>query len=107
MSPGERRSAILAHMCTVRQDTVANLAHMFNVSKRTIRYDLEELTLNHPIETVQGNGGGVRVADWYRLDRKTLAPEQMALLKKLAPTLEGKEQSILNSIISQFGLYSR
>lgn len=107
MSLSERRSAILEHLCTVRQDTLANLAQRFRVSERTIRYDLEALTLNHPIDTVRGNGGGIRVADWYRLNRRTLAPEQVKLLKRIAPALKGEDLIVLNSIISQFGQYSQ
>ena len=45
---------------------------------------------------------GVKLADWYHPSKKTLAPEQMALLKKLAPSLEGNDLVIMNSIISQF-----
>lgn len=79
----------------------------FQVSKRTIQNDITALTLNYPVETVQGNGGGVRIAEWYRPDRRTLSPEQMALLKKLAPSLKYEERIVMNSIITQFGLYSR
>ena len=43
--------------------------------------------------------------DWYHQNRKTLSPEQAALLKKLAPGLEGHDLEVLNSIISQFAPY--
>lgn len=107
MNAGDRRAEILSHLSSVRQSTVSDLAQKFDVSKRTIRYDIETLTLTAPIETVQGNGGGIRILDWYRHDRKTLAPEQVSLLKKLAPTLKGQELTVLNSILTQFGQYSR
>lgn len=45
MTPSERREAILNVLCKRRQDTVENLAHEFGVSVRTIKYDIEELTL--------------------------------------------------------------
>jgi hypothetical protein len=34
--------------------------------------------------------------------KKTLSPEQAALLKKLAPSLEGHDLEVMNSIINQF-----
>ena len=106
MGPNERRQQILDVLCRRRQDTYDNLAREFGVSKRTIRYDIEELSLSYPIETVSGRyGGGVKVADWYHLDRKALSPEQAALLKRLAPTLKGNDLATMNSIISQFAPY--
>lgn len=80
MTPSERREAILNVLCKRRQDTIENLANEFGVSVRTIKYDIEELTLAHPIETVRGRyGGGVKVADGYYIGRKYLKPSQQEL----------------------------
>lgn len=54
MTPSERREAILRVLCQRRQDKIDNLAEEFGVSVRTIKNDIEELTLAHPIETVRG-----------------------------------------------------
>ena len=95
--------AIYQALCARRQDTVDNLAHEFGVNEKTIRRDIEELTCSYPIETVRGRyGGGVKVSDWYRPTRTTLCPEQMQLLKKLAPSLNDTDLATMNSIISQF-----
>ncbi len=102
MSPNERRQELLETLCRRRKDTYANLAHEFGVSKRTIRYDIEILSCSYPIETVSGNGGGVKIADWYHLNRKTLNPKQVALLKKLGAQLQGEDLATLNSIFSDF-----
>ena len=102
MSPNERRQELLETLCRRRKDTYDNLAHEFGVSKRTIRYDIETLSCSYPIETVSGNGGGVKIADWYHLNRKTLNPGQVALLKKLGAQLQGADLATLNSIISDF-----
>ena len=73
MRPNERRAAIFDALCIRRQDTVENLASEFGVSEKTIRRDIEELSCSYPIETVRGRyGGGVKVADWYHQNRKTL-----------------------------------
>lgn len=105
MTPSERREAILNVLCKRRQDTVHNLAHEFGVSVRTIKYDIEELTLAHPIETVRGRyGGGVKVADGYYVGRKYLKPSQQELLKKLSEQLSGNDLEVMNSILRDFAL---
>ena len=106
MRPNERRAAIFDALCIRRHDTVENLASEFGVSEKTVRRDIEELSCSYPIETVRGRyGGGVKVADWYHQNRKTLSPEQAELLKRLAPSLEGNDLAVMNSIISQFSPY--
>ena len=104
MTPSERREAILNVLCKRRQDTVENLAHEFGVSVRTIKYDIEELTLAHPIETVRGRYGGVKVAEGYYLGRKYLKPSQQELLKKLSEQLSGNDLEVMNSILRDFAL---
>lgn len=105
MTPSERREAILNVLCKRRQDTVQNLANEFGVSVRTIKYDIEELTLAHPIETVRGRyGGGVKVADGYYIGRKYLKPNQQELLKKLSEQLSGNDLEVMNSILREFAL---
>lgn len=103
MTAIERREAILDALCVRRFEQVKNLAEEFGVSERTIRTDIEVLACSYPIETVRGRfGGGVKVLDWYHRGRKVLSPEQVALLKRLAPELEGHDLDVMNSIITQF-----
>ena len=106
MRPNERRAMILDALCIRRHDTVENLASEFGASEKTIRRDIEELSCSYPIETVRGRyGGGVKVADGYHQNRKTLSPEQAELLKRLSPSLKGDDLAVMNSIISQFSPY--
>ena len=72
MNPWERRQKILEILCLRRHETIGNLAHEFNVSRGTIRRDIVVLTCSYPIETVQGGHGGIRVAEWFHLDRRSL-----------------------------------
>lgn len=103
MSATERRQDLWNRLCQRRQDTIDNLAAEFKVSRRTIMYDIDALTLSYPIETVRGRyGGGVKVSDWYHPTRRTLCPEQVALLKKMATSMSGSDLVTLNSIILQF-----
>ena len=108
LKANERRQKILEILCVRRQETMENLAQEFNVTIRTIRNDIEELTLAHPIETVRGRyGGGVRVADGYYLGRKYLKPNQQELLKRLSENLTGEDLATMNSILSEFALTKR
>ena len=74
MTAAERRQAILEALCVRRHDTRENLAFEFGVSKRTIEYDVLELSLTYPIYTTQGNGGGIHVVDGFHLDKTILTP---------------------------------
>ena len=58
LRPNERREAILEVLCKRRQETIDNLAQEFGVSRRTIRYDIEELSWAYPIESLPGRDGG-------------------------------------------------
>ena len=103
MNQMDRREAIKRILETRTSETVAHLAAEFNVCPRTIRYDVDVLSLSHPLETIRGRyGGGVKLPDWYHPTRTTLCPEQVALLKKLAPSLQGDDLAVMNSILSQF-----
>ena len=106
MTASERREAILNTLMLRRKDTASNLAAEFGVSERTIRNDILELMCSFPIDMKQGRyGGGIEVAPWFRMDRRYLAPEQVDLLKRMAPGLEGKDLQVLNSIITQFAAH--
>ncbi len=58
--------------------TAPQLAEKFEVSRRTISRDIETLCrAGIPIVTVQGRGGGVRIADGYRLNAALLTPGEL------------------------------
>ncbi|MBQ7921495.1 MAG: HTH domain-containing protein [Clostridia bacterium] len=105
MRPNERREAILKALCRRRQDTIVNLANEFGVSIRTIKYDIDELTLSHPIETIRGRyGGGVKVADGYYIGRKYLKPRQRELLLRVQTELSDEDAILMQSILDDFTL---
>ena len=103
MGAVERRQQILELLCQRRKDTMQNLAAELGVSERTIRRDVEILTRSYPLETVCGRyGGGVRVADWYHLDRQRMSPKQTALLRRLAADLRGEDLEVMEQILLKF-----
>lgn len=104
MTASERRNAILEVLCLRRFETVENLAFEFGVTGRTIRNDILMLSIEYPIYTTQGNGGGIHVDEKYRLGKSFLKEEQQELLQRLLPHLNGKDAEIMRSIINKFGL---
>ncbi len=104
MTSSERRNAILEVLCMRRFETVENLAFEFGVTGRTIRNDILMLSLEYPIYTAKGNGGGIRVDEKYRLGKTYLKDEQQELLERLLPGLNGKDAEVMKSILKTFGL---
>ena len=102
MNPWERRQKILEILCLRRHETTDNLAQEFNVSRETIRRDITVLTCSYPVETVQGSHGGVRVADWFHLDRRALNSDEITFLRKLEGQLDSADREMLNRIIILF-----
>ena len=99
----ERREAMLELLSDRRQETVANLMAQFGVSRCTVLRDIEALSISAPIFTVQGNGGGVRVADGYYYGNRYLHDDQEALLRKLMIGLQPDEQKTIQGILESFG----
>ena len=98
----DRQQQLISLLCQRRSDSIQNLAMELGVCERTIRRDIEELTLTYPIETVRGRyGGGVRMADWYFQDRQTDS-QTTALLKRLAIGLYGEDLDEMNRILTHF-----
>ena len=98
----ERRQEILEVLCERRYDTVENLATEFGVGERTIRRDIEYLSLSYPIYTTQGKGGGIHVDQDYRLGKKYLTDKQSELLEELSKGLTGNELAVMQSILKTF-----
>lgn len=104
ITPTERRMEIIKVLCRRRQETMENLAEEFGVTSRTIRNDINYLSLSYPLQTIRGNGGGVKVVGDFDLDRKYLNSKQKNLLEKLKDGLAGQELLIMNSILNEFAL---
>lgn len=98
----QRRLLILEKLCERRFDIISNLASELNVSRRTIRYDIQILSCSYPIYTSKGKNGGVSIMTGYRLGMKYLTDEQCELLEKLSETLNGEDLALLKEILKTF-----
>lgn len=103
MTAAERRQAILEVLSVRRHETRENLAFEFGVSKRTIEYDVMQLSLSYPVYTTQGKGGGIHIMDGYYLSRAVLSEKQTSLLKRLLLTLKGEDRETMADIIRKYG----
>lgn len=71
MGTVERRSEIIRLLSRRRHEKIENLAFEFGVSEKTIRRDIEALSLSAPIYTQAGRyGGGVYMMDGYSVNKK-------------------------------------
>ena len=108
MTALERRQAILEVLCERRHEKVANLAFEFNVTTRTIKNDILELSLSYPVYTVSGRyHSGVYIADDYYFGKQYLTEEQMELIISLKALIGDDQRRVLESIVKRFGKVTR
>ena len=93
---------ILQVLIERKEGTLENLAFEFGVSKRTIQYDIETLSLSHPIYCESGNGGGIRIEKDYKIGKRRFSQEQEEFLRSLMPRLSAGEQDKMNEILNEF-----
>ena len=119
----DRLVAILVMLMRKERVQAKELAERFDVSVRTILRDVEAINLaGIPIVTYQGAGGGIGVAEGYRLDKSVLTGNEMAavitalkgfdaamtgsshevLMEKLKNTLPAPHLAMLDTRLKQF-----
>lgn len=77
----DRLIGILSILLQKDKVTAPELAEQFEVSKRTINRDIEDLCrAGIPIATSQGTGGGIRIMDGYKMDRTVLSTKDMQMI---------------------------
>ncbi len=77
----DRLIGILSVLLQEEQVTAPKLAAKFEVSRRTINRDIEDLCkAGIPIVTSQGTGGGISIMDGYRMDRTILSSKDMQVI---------------------------
>jgi len=77
----DRLIGILSVLLQQERITAPELAERFEVSRRTINRDIEDLCrAGIPIRTAQGAGGGISIMDGYRMDRTLLTSRDMQMI---------------------------
>ena len=73
-----RLLGLLSVLAEVEHITVQELAVRFEVSRRTIQRDIEDLCrAGIPLMTRQGTGGGISIMENYRMDRTVFTAKEM------------------------------
>lgn len=98
MVSDERRVSIWNTLCIYHCMKIDRLVEIYKVSRRTIRYDSEYLSLTYLIVTVRGRGGCVKILDGLNAAKGDTL-DQIAFLISLLPRLEEKEKQKLLGII--------
>lgn len=106
MGANERRLEIMRILTARRQDTIGNLARELGVCERTVRRDVETLTVDYPLETRQGNGGCVMVAEWYYPHKNLLSQEQQQVLTDMLPLGDEHQARVIRQLLSAYGSIS-
>lgn len=78
------------------------MAELFGVCERTIERDIARLSLEAPIWTEQGRGGGIRVSDGWYVDKRYMSKEQEKYIRELMPTLDDYGQKVMRDILTAF-----
>ena len=77
----DRLIGILSVLLQEAKITAPELAERFEVSRRTINRDIENLCqAGIPIQTTQGAGGGISIMEGYRMDRTILTSKDMQVI---------------------------
>ena len=97
-----RRQKMLRFLSDRRHVNLAILMDEFNISRSTVKRDLEILSCSAPIFTSQGKGGGVYVSEGWHINCIYLTKKQEALLLKLMISLNVEERVIMQSILDTF-----
>lgn len=103
MTANERRAEIMRIMTARRQESMGRLALELGVTRRTIRSDITALTVDYPLETQRGNGGCVKVADWYHPHRNILSCEQQRVLSELIGNCDAYQDNVLRQMLTEYG----
>lgn len=101
-STTERRQNILKVLCERRYEKIDNLAAEFNVSRRTVSYDIQILSCTYPIYSETGPYGGVCIYEGFNLGMKYLTKEQAEFLESILHNYSDKEKEILVEILNTF-----
>lgn len=74
----DRLIGIITILLQQDKATAPELAERFEVSRRTINRDIENICkAGIPLVTIQGHGGGISIADGYKVDKSLLTKEEL------------------------------
>lgn len=95
----DRQIGILSILLQKERVTAKELAERFEVSRRTIIRDIEDINrAGIPIQTLQGQNGGISIMENYKIDRTVLSTSEMQAILSGLRSLDS---------VSETGCYRR
>ena len=88
----ERQRAIIEVLKSCKHETIRNLAFEFGVSARTIRRDIDALSVTEPISTKPGCHGGVSYVGKKQLPFQYMSEEETNVLIKLSDLVHNQQE---------------
>lgn len=106
MNAAHRRMEIVSILAARGHITMQELAWELEVSRRTIEHDVVTLSLDYPIYTKPGEGGGIFITKDYKPYGNTLTQTEQETLSRMYHKAEGRDKEILFRIIRKYGAYN-
>jgi predicted DNA-binding transcriptional regulator YafY len=104
VSVTERRAEILRILRGVEQTTIPRLAQELGASVSTIKRDILALTVDdgYPINTAQGNGGGVSLTDYRHPHKRIFSQEQISVLVEITLIVDTYRAEVIHGILRAY-----
>ena len=98
-----RRTEIMRILESGRSETMSSFASYFGVATRTIGYDIAVLTAKHPIETIRGKNGGVKLKEGYRSYQNALRADEQEALIAIIPSASKEYAALFKGLLIRLG----
>jgi len=104
VSGNKRRAEIIRILRSKKQTSIPCLAESLKVSVSTIKRDILSLTVDdgYPIDTMQGNKGGIMLNEITHSHKRILSQEQIKVLTELSKTVETYHAEVLVGILRAY-----
>ena len=102
----ERQDEIIRILRSRKTETVPRLARELKVSKNTIYRDIGQLSIDYPITTRQGNGGGVTLLERNHPLKNLFTLEQQQVLTELIAVADKYQVEVLIGLLEAYSNFS-
>ena len=102
MTATERYTEVLMTILRCRHVKISDLQEEFQVSRSTIKRDIQEISRHFPIRSVDGRYGGIILDKDYKIGMKYLTEPQVILLETISASLIGDDLILMRDIIKTF-----
>ena len=102
MTATERYTEVLMKILRCGHVKISDLQEEFQVSRSTIKRDIQEISRHFPIRSIEGRYGGIFLDKDYQLGMKYLTEPQATLLEKLSASLTGEDLILMCEILKTF-----